>query len=476
MIAPKRWAILAMIGPSVVWAAEYIGSGEVIVATRTGAILGTTILWAVVVGVFLKCFIGLAGARYTVCTGEGMIDMFNRMPGPRHWVVWIVLVAQMAAGTVSIGALATSAGIFVSSLLPTTIVPEHLREHVPVICGWGITFFALWIAWSGKFDILKKIMTFLVLIIVFGILYVAAHVFPGTAQLLSSFTFHVPDVPDWAVQSAAISSNPWREILPLLGWSAGGFASQVWYTYWIIGAGYGLTAGRGYGKPADVEQLKGMTLEKAENIRDWCHVLYADASLGMVIGIVVTSAFLIAGAGILGPAQIAPEGEKVAFELSNIFSHRWGAAGGFLFMLAGAAALISTQIGQLAGWPRLLADCFRVCVPSFNRKLPWIWQFRLFLLFFVCTNLILVFCFKNKPVFLIQFAAILDGLILTPLQAICVAAALFITMPRMLSADAAKTLKPHWIFAVILIVAFLIFGYFCLFQIPSAIGSMFSAK
>ncbi len=38
-VAPKGLAILAMIGPSMVWAAEYIGSGEVIVATRTGAVL-----------------------------------------------------------------------------------------------------------------------------------------------------------------------------------------------------------------------------------------------------------------------------------------------------------------------------------------------------------------------------------------------------------------------------------------------------
>src|SRR4030042_930129 len=114
--APRGLGILAMIGPSMVWAAEYIGSGEVIVATRTGAILGTTILWAVVVGVFLKCWIGMAGARYTVCTGEGMIDMFDRMPGPRHWVVWVVLVVQLFCAILATGALATSAGTFLHSL------------------------------------------------------------------------------------------------------------------------------------------------------------------------------------------------------------------------------------------------------------------------------------------------------------------------------------------------------------------------
>jgi Mn2+/Fe2+ NRAMP family transporter len=488
--APVGLAVFALVGPSMVWAAEYIGSGEVIVATRTGAILGTSILWALVFGVFLKFWIGMSGARYTVCTGEGMIDMFDRMPGPRHWAVWIVLVAQFATSAVSIGALATAAGVFVNSLLPINFTgaastaisnlinhipferfyasPEQIYEAFPALCGWMVTFIAVGIVWSGIFDVLKIVMSFLVFIIVVGVVYVAAHVFPGPAELLKSLTPNVPDVPEWAIGLESISENPWKEILPLLGWSAGGFASQVWYTYWVIGAGYGATVGRGYGKPADISALRNMTHEVAEKIKGWCRVLYVDSTLAMVLGIAVTSAFLIAGAGILGPAQIAPEGPQVAIKLSNLFSSRWGHIGGFLFMLAGAAALISTQIGQLAGWPRLLADSFRICIPGFN-KIAWKRQFRLFLLFFVCTNMIIVFCFNRKPVILVQTAAILDGLLLTPLQALWVAIGLFVVMPKLLSEEGYKILKPNWIFAVLLIIAFVVFGYFCVFQIPSII-------
>ena len=57
--APVGLAVLAMLGPSLVWCAEYIGSGEVILATRTGAILGTGVLWAIVLGIFLKFWIGM---------------------------------------------------------------------------------------------------------------------------------------------------------------------------------------------------------------------------------------------------------------------------------------------------------------------------------------------------------------------------------------------------------------------------------
>jgi Mn2+/Fe2+ NRAMP family transporter len=457
--APVGLAVFALLGPSMVWAAEYIGSGEVILATRTGAILGMTVLWAIVLGIFLKFWIGMSGARYTVCTGEGMIDMCERIPGPRHWAVWIILVAQFASAAFSIGALATAAGVFVNSIIPIGAS----------LSGWIVTFVAVGIVWSGVFNVLKIVMSFFVLIIVLGVLYVAAHAVPGFMEFIRSLAPSVPQVPEWAAAIEGVSKNPWKEILPLLGWSAGGFASQVWYTYWVLGAGYGAAAGRGYGRPADVSSLREMSGDAAERIKGWCRVLYVDSSLAMVIGIVVTGAFFIAGAGILGSQQLAPEGNEVAFTLSKVFSERWGSVGGFLFILAGAAALISTQIGQLAGWPRLLADSFRICIPGFGKKFAWKTQFRLFLLFFIFTNMILVFCFKERPVFLVQFAAILDGLLLTPLQAIWVAIGLFVVMPKLLSKEAYAVLRPSRVFAVGLIIAFLLFGYFCVFQIPSAL-------
>ena len=257
---PTGFAILALIGPSFVWAAEYIGSGEVILATRAGAILGSTVLWAIVLGIFLKFWIGMSGARYTVCTGEGMIDMFARIPGPRRWAVWIVLVAQFVSATFSIGALATASGIFVNSIVPIGAT----------FSGWLVTFFALAIVWSGVFGILKIVMSCFVIIIVLGVVYVTIHVLPDATELLRGLSISRPEVAQWALKIEGISSNPWKEILPLIGWGAGGFASQVWYTYWVIGAGYGATVGRGYGRAADVAMLKSMTSQAAGKIKGWC--------------------------------------------------------------------------------------------------------------------------------------------------------------------------------------------------------------
>ena len=275
-----------------------------------------------------------------------------------------------------------------------------------------------------------------------------------------------PTVPDWAVD-LGVDENPWTEILPLLGWSAGGFASQVWYTYWVMGAGYGAAKGVGYGHRADVSMLQSLTRLDAERLKGWCRVVYADATLAMVIGTVVTISFLVVGAAVLGAAHTAPEGPDVALELSRLFSTEWGSTGGFLFILGGTAALISTQIGQLAGWPRLLADAFRICIPGFGKRFAWKAQFRIFLVIFLITNMVIVFTLGLRPVFLVQLGAILDGLLLTPLQALWVGLGLYVVLPKLFNEEAREVIRPHWIFGVGLLVAFLVFGYFCIFQIPN---------
>lgn len=462
---PVGLAALALVGPSLVWAAEYIGSGEVVIATRTGAILGTAVLWAVVLGVFLKFWIGVSGARYTVCTGEGMIDMFSRTPGPRNWAVWLVMVVQIVCAVLSIGTLAASAGAFIHSLLPFVDMK---------LCGWFAAFFAVVVAWSGVFSVLKIVMSIFVLIVVLGAFYITAHVMPGLTELLKGFTLGLPAVPEWAVGIEEVSDNTWEEILPVLGWGAGGFASQVWYTYWVIGAGYGATAGRGYGKAADVASLRRMSREAACRIKGWCHVLYLDSGLAMLLGITVTAAFLISGAGILGAERIVPSNDNMAQTLSRVFSARWDQVGGFVFRLCGAVAMVSTMVGQMAGWPRLLADSCRICIPGFDKRFAWKTQFRGFLIFFFMASMVVVFVLGVKPIFLLKLSSVLEGVLLTGLQAILVAVGLFVVMPKMLSKDAYEVLRPSRIFAVGLIITALFFGYVCVVHIPVTLIQLFS--
>ena len=366
---PRGLGILLLVGPAFVWSAEYIGTGEVLLATRAGAVLGTAILWAVVLGILLKYWIGMAGARYTACTGEGMVDLFARVPGPRNWAVW---------------------------------------------------------------------------------------------------------VPAWAT-AQGVQTNPWREIMPLLGWGAGGFASQVWYTYWVLGAGYGVAEGRGYGEPADRDALSRMTRATAEKVGGWCRVVYVDATIALVIGVVVTSAFVLSGAGVLRTMQLVPKGDgiRMAGTIAAIFSSQWGALGETLFLVAAIAALVGTLLGQLAGWPRLLADAFRLAIPAVYRRFEWKTQFRFFLLFFFGTNMVIVYVMQKNPIGIVQTAAVLDGILLTALQALWVGLGLYVVLPRLLSKEAWDVLRPSPVFAVGLAAGALVFGWLTVTEaIPQILAAL----
>jgi Mn2+/Fe2+ NRAMP family transporter len=452
---PRGWMLLLALGPGLVWCGEYIGSGEVILSTRAGAIFGVSVLWVPVMAIFAKFWIGLAGAHYTVTTGEGMIDMLSRMPGPRNWVLWPVFAGQLCSGMISTAALASAAGVFASYFVPAVS---------PVVFGWVATLLVIGVVWTGVFDLLKMVMSLLVLLIILGTFWVAVSTWPGLGAVLHGlFGFHLPEYPDWMTPTGG-NTSPWREVMPLLGWAAGGFASQVWYTYWVLGAGYGMAAGRGYGQPLDPEQLKALTPEDAQQLRGWRRVLTLDATMATSIGIVVTVAFMIAGAGVLGPMQLAPDGADVAFQLSHIFAEKWGAIGAHVFVLAGLAAMLSTMMGQFAGWPRLLADCARLLFPPFAR-LPWLTQFRAMILLIASTNMLIVYSMGLKPVILVQTGAILDGLLLTPLQALVVGFVLYRVMPGFFTPEVRPLIKAHPVYAMGLTLAFLVFGFVCLFKL-----------
>ena len=464
--APRGIAILAAVGPSLIWCAEYIGSGEVILATRTGALLGTAALWAIVAAIVLKCIIGLAGARWTVITGEGVIDLFARLPGPRNWLIWLVLAVQFPAAIVSIGALAKVSGVFLNSFLP---IPH---AHGAAIWGLAASLFALGVAWSGRFDLLKIVMSTLVMLIIVGVFYVAALALPPVRDVALGLVGLVPmEIPAWAPEHLQARS-PWHELLPLMGWAAGGFASQVWYSYWVLGAGYGSAAGRSWGTPADTRYLATLGVEEARQIRGWCRVVRADATLAAVVGVTVTTAFALAGAGTLRLAHLVPDGNEVALTLSQLFSEKWGRFGGVLFLIAGSAAMVSTLIGQLSGWPRLLSDCLRIVCPPFGR-LPWKSQFRGFLAFFVMTNLVAMVFYG--PVKLVQLGSQLDGILLTPIQALAVFAGFVFVMPRIMPREAWKELRPsRWLLGSLLL-AGVVFGVLAVIVLPRNLAALWGS-
>ena len=84
--------ILHQTGPGIILAAAIVGSGELIATTTLGAQVGYAALWIILLSCFIKPIIQAEWGRYTIATGETGLESFNRLPGPRfkvNWVVWL---------------------------------------------------------------------------------------------------------------------------------------------------------------------------------------------------------------------------------------------------------------------------------------------------------------------------------------------------------------------------------------------------
>ena len=98
-------AILRRIGPGLILASSIVGTGELIATTVLGAENGYTLLWLIILSCIIKIVSQNELGRYAIGTGETTLEAFDRVPGPRwrvSWVVWMwalmVLMTLMQVG------------------------------------------------------------------------------------------------------------------------------------------------------------------------------------------------------------------------------------------------------------------------------------------------------------------------------------------------------------------------------------------
>ncbi len=84
-------AILRCIGPGMILCASIVGSGELIATTTLGAQAGYSALWVILLSCFIKPVVQAEFGRYTIATAETGLAAFDRFPGPRwkvNWIIW----------------------------------------------------------------------------------------------------------------------------------------------------------------------------------------------------------------------------------------------------------------------------------------------------------------------------------------------------------------------------------------------------
>ena len=334
---PSTFAqILRRIGPGMILAASIVGSGELIATTTLGAEWGYTALWIVVFSCLIKPAIQAEIGRYSIVTGETGLEGFDRFPGPRFRVNWVVWAwAFMVIMTLfQVGAMFGGVAHVLHILIPAVPV------NVYVLLLLGLT---LWILLGGGYERIERLATlkvclFTMLTVLCAVLLTRRpDVFSAGELLREGFSFRLP--PDAGLLTA----------IAVFGITGVGASELFMYPYWCVEKGYARFAGRRDGSAEWLQRARG-----------WTRVMHVDILASMVIYTVATVAFYVLGAGILHPQGLVPGANDMIPVLSRLYTETLGEWAVAVFYAGAIVTLYGTIFAATAAHSRLYADMARM--------------------------------------------------------------------------------------------------------------------
>jgi Mn2+/Fe2+ NRAMP family transporter len=321
------------IGPGMVLAAAIVGSGELIVTTTYGAQVGYAALWIVLLSCAIKPVVQAEMGRLTIATGETGLESFDRVPGPRFrvgWLVWawaaMVLVTQLQVGAMY-GGVAQVLALLVPAVPVAAWVAVLLVLTLALLLGGGY----------ARVERLAMVKVGL-----FTLLTVLAAV-----ALMRMDTF------SWAEAAGGLTFALPREGLAtavaVFGITGVGATELFMYPYWCVEKGYARFVGR-----------REETAAWRARARGWVRVMHLDILASMVVYTVATVAFYLLGAGILHARGTVPASRDMIPVLSTIYTGTLGPWVLPLFYLGAVVVLYGTIFAATAAHSRLFADMCRV--------------------------------------------------------------------------------------------------------------------
>lgn len=325
---------LRRIGPGMVLAASIVGSGELIATTTLGAQVGFSALWIILVSCAIKPVVQGELGRYTIATGHTGLEGFNRMPGPRlgvSWLVWAWAVMVLLT-MLQVGGMYGGVGQVLHQVVPQVSVNAWVAVCMLITMA---------VLLGGGYTRIEKLA--LVKVGFFSLLTVCAAAVllrqPGavtTADLAGGLSFQLP--------AAGLATA-----MAVFGITGVGATELVQYPYWCVEKGYARCVGPRDHSAAWVARARG-----------WLRVMHLDILCSLVIYTLATVAFYLLGAGILHKAGVVPAQRDTIQVLSRLYTETLGGWALWLFYAGAVITLYGTIFASTAAHSRLFADAVRV--------------------------------------------------------------------------------------------------------------------
>ncbi len=377
---------LKRIGPGMILAASIVGSGELIATTTLGAKVGYTAMWIIILSCLIKPVVQAELGRYVIATGETGLAGFNRAPGPRakvNWIVWAWAVMTLTT-MMQIGAMFAGVSQVMHLLIPSVSFKV-----------WVVVFLAITLALllGGGYERIERLA--MVKVGLFTMLtFLAAVLLIRMPQYFSWEAF-------WGGFEFKLPGAGFADAVAVFGITGVGASELVMYPYWCVEKGYARFAGRRDG-----------SAEWRHRARGWVRVMHADIVASMIIYTVATVAFYLLGAGVLNGMGLVPKADEMISTLSKIYTQTLGEWSLWPFYAGAIVTLYGTIFAATAANSRVFADMMRLMgVFSADDAAARTRYRNLFVVMLTTLPVALIFIFTD-PVHMVRIGGIAQAMML----------------------------------------------------------------
>jgi len=301
---------LKLIGPGLLVAATGVGAGDLATGAFSGGQLGVAVLWAVVVGAFLKFVLTEGLARWQIATGETLIEGAIRRLGP---VVKIAFGIYLVGWSYFVGAALISAcGVTAHALIPIFDEPATGK----IVFGITLSLIGAALALIGGYRVFEKVMAVSIVVMFLTVVVTAVLLRPDWGAVARGIV--VPTIPDFDGEGI-----PWT--IALMG-GVGGTLTVLCYGYWI--------REEGRDGPGDVRT----------------------ARVDLAVGYAVTMFFGMAMVIIGSTVEVGGSGATLIIDLAAKLEEPLGPIGRWAFLVGAFGAVFSSLLGVWQAVPYLFAD------------------------------------------------------------------------------------------------------------------------
>ena len=321
---PWRKRLFPFLGPAFIAAVAYIDPGNFATNIQSGAQLGYTLLWVIIISNLMAMLVQILSAKLGIATGLNLAELCrNHFPAPLVWAMWVIL---------EIVAIATDLAEFVGAA-----VGLFLLFHIPLVYAGlltaVVTFLILGLQRYG-FRPLEAIISATIGIVAVSYLIEILLVKPEPAQIVSSLF-----IPSFGSRQGVLLATG------ILG------ATVMPHVIFLHSA---LTQGR-------------IIVKDADKLKRLFRFEVMDVAIAMTIAGVVNAAMLIMAASTFYVQGLREIGtlEEAYRTLSPIL----GSAAGDIFAIALiAAGLSSSAVGTMSGQV-VMQGFVRFKIPIWIRRL-----------------------------------------------------------------------------------------------------------